>query len=443
MYTILHKHKSLTIAVITVATAGFFLWLFFAGGVSDIITPSKRCVAEVGDGCITLRDYRRELQRYANLLQNQEMERLIQDQVLSNLIGQELLYQKAKSLSLLASDEEVIEVIKLDPSFSEGGVFSASKYKEIISRNGMTPEEYEDYIKKMLTIQKLINLISNASYLSEKEREVNLLIHSTYLRGKLYLVTLSEVSLDYKPSERELVEYYQKNRELFKRPEEKRVLVWREKDKERALAIYKGLKEGRQEANYQEITIPRDREKLSKVLNAEIERLGQEGRTSMTKEGEEYIVLYLKEVLPAGYEDFEKVKEKVREKVLEEKSSSLLLERAKKVAEELKQGKSSELKALSFSDTPVSQLSAVARVDSKDLVKIVFSEDKVFGPYPLRQGYGVLLVEERAKKVLEKDEEKELIRDILSLKSEALLTDYIEHLRKKTKIVVNKELIGG
>ena len=35
---------------------------------------------------------------------------------------------------------------------------------------------------------------------------------------------------------------------------------------------------------------------------------------------EEYVVVYLKELLPTGYEDFEKVKEKVKEKLIEEKA---------------------------------------------------------------------------------------------------------------------------
>ncbi len=443
MYSILHKHKNITVAIIALATGGFFLWLFFTGGISDITSPSKRCVVEVGSGCITLKDYRRELLRFSDLLKNPQMEELIREQVLSNLIAQELLYQKAKSLSLIASDEEVVEVIKSDPSFQEGGLFSSSKYKEVLSRIGMTPEEYEEYIRKMLSIQKLLSFLTNGVYLTEKELEINLLADSTLLSGSLYLITSADVSKDYKPTEQELLEYYQKNKELFKRPEGKVVWVWKEKDKEKALSIYNNLKAGKESEGYQEYRLPEDFERLGKLLEKEAQRLGSQERVSITKEGEDYVVLYLKQVIPAGYEDFEKVKEKVREKLVEEKSLSLVEQKAQEVAKLLKEGKKPEVRFLNFSDTPAIQLNAVVNIDQKHMARIVLSQDRVFGPYPLRQGYGVILVEKRSKRELKPEEKEEAVKDILSLKSQAMLSQYVEYLKKNTKISINKELLGG
>lgn len=418
MYSLLHRYKSITVAIIAVATGGFFLWLFFAGGLSDITSPSKRCVVEVNSGCVTIKDYRRELLRFSNLLQNPQMEKLVKDQVLSNLIAQELLYQKAKDLSLVASNEELVEVIKSDPTFHEGGLFSASKYKEILSRNGMTPEEYEDYLRKAISIQKLLRLLTNGVYITEEEFNTNLLVDSVLLSGSLYLITPSDIKDKYTPTDQELLAYYQKNRELFKRQEGRVVRIWKERDKEKALSIYKDLKAGK-------------------------EIQGLQDKASIFKEGEEYVVIYLKELLPSGYEDFDKVKEKVKDKLIEEKAQSLMLQKAQEVAKALKEGKKPEVRSLSFSQTPTMQLGAVVNINQKDLVHIVLSEEKVFGPYPLRQGYGVLFVESRSKKEIKKEEKQEVFRDILSLKSQAILTRYVEHLEKNAKIKINKELLGG
>lgn len=77
------------------------------------------------------------------------------------------------------------------------------------------------------------------------------------------------------------------------------------------------------------------------------------------------------------------------------------------------------------------------------MVYIVLSQEKVFGPYPLRQGYGVLFIESRSQKEIKKEEKQELFKDILSLKSQAILTRYIEYLEKNSKIKINKELLGG
>ncbi len=443
MYSLLHRYKSITVAIIAVATGGFFLWLFFAGGLSDITSPSKRCVVEVNSGCVTIKDYRRELLRFSNLLQNPQMEKLVKDQVLSNLIAQELLYQKAKDLSLVASNEEVVEVIKSDPTFHEGGLFSTSKYKEILSRNGMTPEEYEDYLRKAISIQKLLRLLTNGVYITEEEFKINLLADSTLLSGSLYLITPSDVKDRYTPTDQELLEYYQKNKELFKRQEGRVVRVWKEKDKEKALSIYKDLKAGKEVQGFQEFRLPEDIQKLGEAINKEAQRLTPQDRVSVFKEGEEYVVVYLKELLPTGYEDFEKVKEKVKEKLIEEKSQSFMLQKAQEVVKAIKEGKKPEVKALNFSQTPAMQLSAVININQKDLVNIVLSQEKVFGPYPLRQGYGVLFIESRSQKEIKKEEKQELFKDILSLKSQAILTRYIEYLEKNSKIKINKELLGG
>ncbi|MCS7171746.1 MAG: SurA N-terminal domain-containing protein [Aquificaceae bacterium] len=443
MYFLLHRYKSITIAIIAVATGGFFLWLFFTGGVQDITSPSKRCVAEVGSGCITLKDYRRELMRFSNLLQNPQMEGLVKEQVLSNLVAQELLYQKAKSLSLLASEREVVEVIKSDPTFQEGGLFTASRYKEVLSRSGMTPEEYEEYLRKAISVRKLISLLTNGVYLTEEEFEANVLAESTLLSGSLYIITPSDMKDRYSPTERELLEYYQKNKEAFKRQESKLIRVWREKDKERALAIYRELKEGKEPQGFQELRLPDESQKLEESLKGEAQKLTLQDRLVITKQADGYAVIYLREVLPAGYEEFDKVKEKVKERFMEEKANSLALKKGEELAKALKEGKKPEAKALNFSDTPAMQLSAVINVDQKDLIRMLLSKEKVFGPYPLRQGYGVILLDKRASKEIKGEEKKEILRDVLSLKTQTVLTQYIEHLKKNTKIRLNKEMLGG
>ena len=442
MYSILHKHKGITVAIISIATIGFFIWLFFTGGIADI-TSSQRCVVEVNSGCITLKDYRREMLKFSELLKNQQMEQMVKEQVLSNLIAQELLYQKAKSLNIVASDEELIEVIKSDPVFHEGGVFSASKYKELLSRIGMTPEEYEDYLRKAISIQKLIRFLTNGAYITEKELEINLIVDSTLLSGKLYLITPSDVKDKYSPTEKDLLDYYQKNIETFKRPEVRVLWIWKEKDKEKALALYKDLKAGREVKGFEEYRIPEDNPKLGETIKVEAQKLTLQDRISTFKDGENYVVLYLREILPPGYEDFERVKEKVREKLIEEKSQTLAKERAEEALKALREGKEPNLKSLNFSDTPAIQISAVIDVDQKDLIRMATSKEKVFGPYSLKQGYGILVIDTRNRKNIEEGEKKEILRDLLSLKSQAILSKYVENLEKNSKIKINRELIGG
>ncbi|ADO44712.1 Formiminotransferase domain protein [Hydrogenobacter thermophilus TK-6] len=442
MYTLIQKHKTLLVFIVTVASGAFFLWLFFTGSVRDITSVGKKCVAEVNGSCITLRDYRRELLRFSNI-QSRDLEEVIKKQVIENLITQELLYQKARSLGFYASDEEVVSVIKSDPTFQEGGVFSASKYKEMLARLGLEPGEYEDYIRRMLTVQKLLALVSNSVYLSEAEKNINLAVQSTLLSGKLYIITPSDVEVSYTPTQEEMMSFYEKNKELFRRPEKKLVRVWAEKDKAKVEEIYRAIKEGKQVQGYTEYLLPDDANRLPKGVSSEVSKLDQKDGILVTKEGDEYLIVYLYRVEPAGIRSFEEVKEQIRSALIDKRKASLLRDKAQEIYKRLTEGKDVSVKYLTFEDTPVDQIMSIAKVKEGQVVSFILSKQKVFGPYELSQGYGVFVITDRKKKPADEEEIKKLTQDILNMKSDATVNYLIEHLIRSAKIKINEEVIKG
>ncbi|MFN3813760.1 MAG: SurA N-terminal domain-containing protein [Aquificaceae bacterium] len=443
MYVLLQKHKTLVAAIVALASGAFFLWLFFAGSARDILSVGKKCVAEVNGSCVTLRDYRREMLRFSNI-QNKEMEEAVKRQVLENLIVQELLYQKAKSIGFLASDDEVVKVIKSDPTFQENGLFSSSKYKELLSRIGLTPEEYEEYIRKMLTVQKLLTLISNGVYLSDKEERINMLIQSTLLSGKLYILTIEDVAANYKPTREEMLSFYEKNKDMFRSHQKRIIRVWTEKDKLKVERLYTDIKSGREVSGYTEYTLPDEEEKISKTLLSEASRLTEKSRILLTKEGEDYVLIYLYKVEPAGVKSFEEVSRQVEDILLKGKRAEMLKEEAKRIYTELKKGEEiKNVRILNFSDTPAEQIVNVAGVRQDQLVWFLLSKEKVFGPYELRQGYGVFLITDRKQKRMEREQMEKLSKDILNVKSNAVVNYFIEGLLRKAKVKVNEEIIKG
>lgn len=442
MYFLIQKHKTLFALIVTLSSGAFFLWLFFTGSIRDITSVGKKCVAEVNGSCITLREYRRELLRFSNI-QNKELEEIIKKQVIDNLITQELLYQKARSLGYSASDKEVISVIKSDPTFQEGGSFSASKYKELLSRLGLVPEEYEDYIRKMLTIQKLLALVSNGVYLSEREKEVNLAVQSTLLSGRLYILTPANVEISYNPTQEEMLSFYEKNKELFRKPETKLIRVWKEKDKGKVEELYKSIKEGKMPQGYTEYVLPTDESKLPEVISSEVSRLSEKDRISVSKVGDEYVLIYLYKIEPPGVKSFDEVKDQIRSTLIERKKWSALQEKAQELYKLLSEGKEVSIKYIAFNDTPASQIMSIAKIKQEQVVPFLLSKEKVFGPYELAQGYGVFLITERKKKNMKEDEAKKLTQDILNMKSDTMVNYLIEHLMRKSKIKVNEELIKG
>jgi len=441
MYSLVYKNKKFVAGVVGLVSLSFLFWLIWVEGVGDIANIGQNCVAKVDGSCITLRDYRRELLRYGDLIQDKDMEQLLREQVLESLIVQELLYAKAKKLGFLASDQEVIDLIKSDPSFQENGIFSTSKYKESLARLGLEPAEYEEYIRKILTIQKLLNLIGNAVYLTPREEEINLLSQSFEIGGRLYIINPEDVSVSV--SEKEILDFYTQNRENFKREPTKVVRLWIEKDKQKAEEIYRALRNRQEVPNFEEFKLPQQEGEFPAELKEELNRLSPTDPISLVKTGEGYAIVFLFKEETGGYKSLEEVKAEIEKTLKEKKAQKQVKSLAEKVKEDLKQGKDVPYRFFEFSKTPALQLLSVMRLGEKDLFEILLSKEKVFGPYPLLKGYGVLVVQERSKREIDQRQRAEFIKDLLSLKRDATINYYIENLRKGAKVKINRELIGG
>ena len=79
----------------------------------------------------------------------------------------------AKGMDLTASDNEVRDTISHDPSFrGEGGTFNLRVYEAVLRANSLTPELFEAYLKRRLTLMKLSrSVLGAASWVSPMELE--------------------------------------------------------------------------------------------------------------------------------------------------------------------------------------------------------------------------------------------------------------------------------
>lgn len=79
----------------------------------------------------------------------------------------------AKAAHLEATDAEVSAQIARDPSFvDEQGAFSFARYEMLLRENDMTPEMFEQYLKRRLTISKLTQVVlGSAAWVSPTELE--------------------------------------------------------------------------------------------------------------------------------------------------------------------------------------------------------------------------------------------------------------------------------
>ncbi|HID65665.1 MAG TPA: formiminotransferase, partial [Aquificaceae bacterium] len=215
MFGFIQKHKRLGIFLIALASFSFLFWMFSVSDVKQMFAGSS-CVATVKNECITIREYRFELLKYANLLENANFRPVVKRLVLNSLITREVLYQKAKELGWFVSDEEIIESIKNNKLFKEEGKFSLKKYKEVLNRFNLTPEEYEEILRKSLMALKVMNFINYGVYVLPDEIEIQKVFRIAYFDGKLYLISSKDVKVDYEPTEQEIRKYYEENKENYK-----------------------------------------------------------------------------------------------------------------------------------------------------------------------------------------------------------------------------------
>ncbi len=438
MYQILHKHKKIATIIMGVATFGFLLWLFVQNDSFNFIKSGK-CVAEADGICITLSEYRREMLRYSSLLTNKEIENVIKQQVIENLIVQSLLYKESKDLGFTASNEEVIQTIKLDPTFQENGVFSSYKYKEILSRNGLEANQYEEYIRKILSIQKLLTFIQNSVYMTEEEIKINQAINNTEVSGRLYILSPNDVKEFIEVSEKELMEYYERNKDRFKTESKKNFKLWIvEGDKEKASSIYRSLKNNQDVPNSTIYTLPDDSSKLDIQILKAMENLSEKDPITVTKIDNKYYVIQLQNLGKTSYKSFNEVRKELESEVMNLKKSEILSKKASELTESLRKTGNIDAKYVVFDFTPIPRILNFLKMGQKDIVKLAFSKDKVFGPYSMVQGYGILYIEAKRDT---KDKNSGVDTELINLKANSIVNMYIDNLLKNTKVKVNSEML--
>lgn len=438
MYTIIQRHKRLAAIIIAVASISFLFWMFSVADIKQMF-GLKRCVASVNGSCITLRDYRYELLRYSDLLEDERFRDVIKRQVLYNLVGREALYQKARSMGIVASTKEVVESIKNDPSFQESGKFSLSKYREVLERIGLTPEEYEERLRKRLTVQKLLNFVSLGVYLTDREEEFQEKIMSARFYGKVYLISPSSLKTSYEPKEEELKDFYARNKELFSTQEKRIYRIWRTQDKKEAHRIYSEVKKGRVLKGGEVFeNVP---DGLPENVKKELGRLKREEPYSITKEGDTYYILFLEKEEPSRLRPFEEVREEVKRKFLEEKREELARVEADKVKKLLLEGKNVGYKSLKFDSSSVEEFLTLFRIPEEETLRLVFSKEKVFGPYRAAGGYAVVYIERREFKPEEIKDREKIRESLLEAKKNDLINLFIDRVVKNSDVKVNEDFL--
>lgn len=229
MFDLLHRHKNfaqIIMGVVTLPFVFFGTYQYFSG------RGDSTSVADVGGNKISQNDFddalRNQGQRMRQALGNGFDPAMLDNpavrfDLLDQLIDQRLLENRARSEHFAVSDTELQRFIAGLAPFQVDGRFSATRYSEVLSGQGMSPLGFEQRVRGELVLGQLQQPIVAANF-AAKATVTNYLALVDQTRD-VASATIAAAPLEasIKVSEADIKAYYDKNRAAFETPERAKI----------------------------------------------------------------------------------------------------------------------------------------------------------------------------------------------------------------------------
>jgi peptidyl-prolyl cis-trans isomerase D len=177
-------------------------------------------VAKVGDHEITRQDFQNrmnDLRRQMSKAQGDKFDPAyfdkpeVKEQVVESLVKQQLLLQINKSMGLNVTNAQLRREISSTPAFQVNGKFNADTYSAILANNGMTPEMYQDRVRKSLETGLLPDAVQASEVMTGQQ--VDGYLQLLYQTRDLRYVTLPRPALtDSKVSDSQIKTWYEQHK---------------------------------------------------------------------------------------------------------------------------------------------------------------------------------------------------------------------------------------
>lgn len=147
----------------------------------------------------------------------------IRQSALEQLIGEEVLAQKASEIGLTVAPEMIRDEILAIDAFKIDGVFNRTHYETFLSNQKLIPSKFEEQIKKSILVRMVNDVISKGTTLTQKELENLWVLENT--KFNLEFVKISEdlnlniqskeIKQFMSENETSINDYYQNNQDEF------------------------------------------------------------------------------------------------------------------------------------------------------------------------------------------------------------------------------------
>jgi len=229
MFELVDGNKRVVQIILALIILPFALWGVNSYEKSKI---SAGVVAQVNDIKITQQEFENALRQQqdrmrqqmgasfdAAMFDNPAMKKAILD----NLVTQRLLIDRAHAAKLVATDDQIAQVIGGVEAFQDNGKFDKKRYVAVLTSNNMTPLAYESRLRDELLGQIMQETYTHNGF--SPNRVAENIIHLT---GQQRTVSVSPVSLQgmmaqAKVDDVSVKKYYEQNQGEFQVPDQAKV----------------------------------------------------------------------------------------------------------------------------------------------------------------------------------------------------------------------------
>ena len=190
MITWMQKHRKYLVITIWISTIAFVGAGFVGWGAYSYNRNRAGAVAVVGDRKITIKEMNNAYSNLYNYYQEQLKGELTQEKAkelglekiaLAQLINEALLLNYADELGLITLNSEVEDVLKNTKAFQKDGVFDKNQYYRVLKNIRTRAKDYEESLKKEITLKKLNNILN----LSQTPLEIESFGASLFMQDRL------------------------------------------------------------------------------------------------------------------------------------------------------------------------------------------------------------------------------------------------------------------
>jgi len=202
----------LAFAILMVASLVFF-YAPSSGNAGANLAVSQEAAASVSGEKITVGEVFRQKQAFSQMMQGRPYPAKA---ILSSIIGSRIARVEAERLGLTASDAEVATAIREQFKPVDGKPFDQKLYEQNAVSQAGSVAAFEEQIRDSLSAEKLRAFITAGVTVSEEEVLQDYQRSNTKFDLSYVLVTPQDLAQAITPTDQELRDYFEKNKELYK-----------------------------------------------------------------------------------------------------------------------------------------------------------------------------------------------------------------------------------